>query len=112
MAKLSRGKAKRAASVRSVGAMNACATSRCDEDESDRPSGAGNRNPLLVSKGSLESEANREFHMRFGKKAVLMTMGVRRMLRGPARCGPTMPLLSMPMAIDCVSPKPLVGEWQ
>jgi hypothetical protein len=26
------------------------------------------------------------------------------MLRGPALFGPTMPLLSMPIAIDCVSP--------
>ena len=34
------------------------------------------------------------------------------MLRGPARWGPTMPLFSIPMAIDCVSPNPLVGEWQ
>ena len=41
-----------------------------------------------------------------------MAIGVRRMLRGPARCGPTMPLFSMPIAIDCVSPNPLVGEWQ
>jgi hypothetical protein len=39
-----------------------------------------------------------------------MAMGVRRMLRGPVRCGPTTPLFWMPMAMDWVSPKPLVGE--
>src|SRR5689334_23794201 len=112
MAKLSPTKAKPATSVRSVGGMNACATSRCDSGESDSPSGSGNWNPLLLSKGLFEREAKREFHMRLGKKAVLIAIGVRRMLRGPVRCGPTMPLFSMPMAIDCVSPKPLVGEWQ
>jgi len=42
----------------------------------------------------------------------LITSGARRMLRGPVRCGPTTPLLSMPMATDWVSPKPRVGEWQ
>ena len=34
--------------------------------------------PALLSNGSPESEAKREFHIRVGKKAVLMTIGVRR----------------------------------
>src|SRR6266700_7083893 len=41
-----------------------------------------------------------------------MAIGVRRWLRGPRRPGPTMPLLSIPIAIDWVSPNPRVGEWQ
>ena len=36
--------------------------------------------------------AKREFHIRLGKNAVLMTIGARRSLCGPARSGPTMPL--------------------
>ena len=41
-----------------------------------------------------------------------MTIGARRMFLGPARSGPTIPLLSIPIAIGWVSPKPFVGEWQ
>jgi hypothetical protein len=41
-----------------------------------------------------------------------MADGVRLWFRGPVRCGPTTPLFSIPIAIDWVSPNPLVGEWQ
>src|SRR5258708_16520424 len=66
----------------------------------------------MLSKGSPEREANREFHISVGKNAAFAAMGVRRWFRGPFRPGPTIPLLSTPIAIHCVSPKPLVGEWQ
>jgi len=78
--------------------------------ERERPSGGGNKKPALLSKGLSERAAKREFHIKLGKKAVFRTIGARRILRGPARCGPTMPLFSMPIAMDCVSPNPLVGE--
>jgi hypothetical protein len=67
-------------------------------------------NPRLLSNGSNDSEANREFHIRVGKNAVFATIGVRRWFRGPVRSGPTMKLFSMPIAIDCVSPNPAVAE--
>src|SRR5215468_48175 len=68
MSKLSPGKAKPATSTRSVGGMNAWATSRCGKYERLSPSGGGNRKPSLLSNGSFESEAKREFHIRLGKK--------------------------------------------
>jgi len=37
--------------------------------------------------------------------------GVRRWLRGPVRLRPMTLLFWMPMAMDCVSPKPADGEW-
>jgi hypothetical protein len=43
---------------------------------------------------------------------VLSTVGARRWLRGPWPIGPTIRFESIPIAIDCVSPKPFVGEWQ
>ena len=109
---MSPGKSKPATSVRSVGGMKACATSRCGSPESELPSGGGKMKPALLSKGSSEEEEKRPFHIKAGKNAVLRTIGARRMLRGPARSGPTMPLLSIPIAIGWLSPKPLVGEWQ
>ena len=90
--------------------MKACATSSCGSLENARPSGGGNRNPALLSNGFPDSASNLEFHMSRGKNAVFSTIGARRMLRGPVRWGPTIPLFSMPIAIGCVSPKPLVGE--
>ena len=47
-----------------------------------------------------------------GENAVLTVKGARRWLRGPVRSGPTIPLLSVPIAIDWESPKPAAGEWQ
>jgi hypothetical protein len=58
----------------------------------------------------LETAEKREFHIRVGKNAVFSTIGERRMFLGPARSGPTTPLLSMPIAIGCESPNPFVGE--
>src|SRR5262252_4979286 len=66
MAKLSPGKLKPATSTRSVGGMKAWASSRCGKCESVVPSGGGNKKPALLSNGSFESEAKREFHIRFG----------------------------------------------
>lgn len=106
------GNAKPAASARSVGGMNACAVRRWGRYESEVPSGGGNENFALGSKGSPESDTKRSFHIRLGKNAVLSAIGARRWLRGPLRSGPTTPLESIPIAIDCVSPKPFVGEWQ
>jgi hypothetical protein len=90
--------------------MNACATSRCGSLDKAVPSGGGNRKPARLSKGSPERELNREFHISAGKKAVFTTIGARRILRGPARRGPTIRLLSIPIAIGWLSPKPFVGE--
>ncbi len=76
------------------------------------PSGAGNVKPCELSNGSPEGLWKRPFHMSLGKKTLLITIGVRRWLRGPVRFGPTTSLLWIPIAMDCVSPKPLEGEWQ
>src|SRR2546421_4543376 len=70
MSKLFPGKTKPAASTRSVGGMKACAISRCALSESVNPSGSGNMNPRLLSNGSPDNEAKREFHIRVGKNAV------------------------------------------
>ncbi len=110
MSKLSPGKTKPAASTLSVGGMNACATSRCGWPERVKPSGNGKTNPRLLLNGSSLNEAKREFHINVGKKAELTIDGVRRWLRGPARPGPTIPLLSTPIAMDWVSPNAFVGE--
>ena len=77
IAELSPGKTNPAASLRSVGGMNACAVSRCGWYDSVSPSGAGKDSPSELSKGSFDSDANREFHMRLGKNAVLIAIGVR-----------------------------------
>ena len=95
---------------RSVGGMNAWATSRCGSYERLAPSGIGNKNPALLSNGSPETELKRPFHISAGKNAVFRTIGARRMFLGPARSGPTIPLLSIPIAIGWLSPKPFVGE--
>src|ERR1044072_2227629 len=92
--------------------MKACATSSCGSPERLGPSGDGNSKPALLSNGSPDRELKREFHISAGKKAVFKTIGARRMLRGPARSGPTTPLFSMPIAIGWLSPNPFVGEWQ
>jgi hypothetical protein len=76
------------------------------------PLGLGKSNPARLSNGSPEPARKREFHISVGENAALSTMGLRRWLRGPRRPGPTIPLLSMPIAIGWVSPKPCVGEWQ
>src|SRR6516165_10644091 len=110
MSLLDPGKSNPAASFRSVGGINAWAVRRCGKYDRLRLSGGGKMNPSALSNGSSATAANREFHIRFGKNAVLMTIGVRRWLRGPRRPGPTTLLFSMPIAMDCVSPKPLVGE--
>src|SRR5947207_13579669 len=106
MSKLFPGKMKPAASTRSVGGINACATSKCVLSESVRPSGAGNMNPRLLSKGSKDSDANREFHIRFGKNAVFAAIGVRRWFRGPVRPGPTIKLFSMQRPINWIEANP------
>src|SRR5207249_11388012 len=69
-------------------------------------------NPSELSKGFPEVAKKRPFHISLGKNAELTTEGVRRWLRGPKRFRLTMLLFWIPMAIDCVSPKPAVGEWQ
>ena len=112
MASLSPTKSNPATSVRSVGGMNACAVSRCGCEDNDIASGDGNEKPALLSNGLPDNATKREFNISLGKQALLMTIGARRMLRGPVRLGPTMPLFWMPMAMDCVSPNPCVGEWQ
>ena len=66
MASLSPGNSNPATSTRSVGGMNACATSRWGRSESDRPSGGGKLNPAWLSNGSRDNAANREFHIRAG----------------------------------------------
>src|SRR5436190_18011136 len=76
------------------------------------PSGWGNTNPSELSNGLPEGAKKRPFHISLGKNALLTTVGVRRWLRGPKRFRPTRLLFWIPMAIDCVSPKPAVGEWQ
>src|SRR5213592_2554278 len=92
--------------------MKACATSKWGRYERLKPSGSGNLKPKALLNGSPDNDAKREFHIKLGKSAVLIAIGVRRMLRGPVRSGPTIPLFSIPIAIDCVSPNPFVGEWQ
>ena len=42
------------------------------------PSGAGKMKPALLSNGSCETAAKREFHIRLGKNALLATVGERR----------------------------------
>ena len=100
----------RATSFRSVGGMNACAARRCGCAERESPSGSGKRKPAALSNGSPESDSKRPFHISRGTNAVFSTIGARRWFRGPVRPGPTMPLLSIPIAIGCVSPKPFVGD--
>ena len=78
---------------RSVGGMNAWASSRCGSYESDVPSGGGKQNPALLSNGSPESGEKRPFHINVGKNAVLSTIGARRMFRGPRRSGPDDPVV-------------------
>jgi hypothetical protein len=64
--KLVPGTAKPAASVRSVGGMNAWAVSRWARLESVRLSGAGKSKPAVLSNGSPESARKREFHISVG----------------------------------------------
>src|SRR5262245_63067498 len=99
MALLSPGNVKPAASVRSVGGMNACAASSVGSPERESTSGGGNRNPWLLSKGSPDRDENLEFHIRFLKNPLLAAIGARRSFLGPRRSGPTIPVLSIPMAI-------------
>src|ERR1700756_2854107 len=92
--------------------MNPWATSRCGSYDRLVPSGSGDENPALLSNGAPQTELKRPFHINAGKNAVFRTIGARRMFLGPARSGPTIPLLSIPIAIGWLSPKPFVGEWQ
>ena len=92
------GKTKPAASTRSVGGIKACALEVRLVGEVS-PSEVGNMNPRLLSNGLRESGAKREFHIRLGKKALLMTSAC------DAGCVAHSPradneLLSTPIAID------------
>src|SRR5512143_3820825 len=110
MAELSPSNLKPTSAVRSVTEIQATAASRCEKYDSVRPSGSGTRKPALLSNGSPDSDSKRKPQVNFGYNAALIALGARLRLRGPARLGPTDPLLSMPIAIDCVSAKPVVGE--
>src|ERR1700688_4045837 len=106
---------KPATSTSSVGGKCPCAASRVLMTGSrggnrEAPSGSGNTKPPELSKGSPDTEKKRWFHISAGKKAVFAAIGVRRWLRGPKRFCPTRLLFWIPIAIDCVSPNPFVGE--
>ena len=76
------------------------------------PTEKGTLAPWERSKESPERETKRRFSIRLCENTVLIVSGARRWLRGPVRSGPTIPLLSVPIAIDWESPKPAAGEWQ
>ncbi len=105
---------KPAISGSSVGGMCACATSRCEipgafGGKAVSPSGSGNTKPPELSKGSPDAAEKRPSHISRGAKAMFTSIGERRWLRAPVRPGPTTSLLSTPIAMDWLSPKPFDG---
>ena len=68
-------------------------------------------NPRLRVMASMRALSSGLVRNEFGFSAAMARIN-RRWLRGPVLPGPTTRLLSIPIAIGCVSPNPCVGEWQ